>query len=115
MIILWDMKNAFKKLKTIPFPNPIEGLLLVHPYDLYVAVSPSEVMHFDLKTQSLSKSAVLSLNEDENITGFYSPVVSKGQSIENFLVATHTSAIYEIALPKTKKGATKSISVRRQV
>jgi len=113
VIILWDMKNSFNKIKTIPLPNPIEGLLLAPPFDLYMAVSPSEIMHFDLKTQSLAKDSVLSLNKDETITGLHVPVAQEKPSVCKFLVSTHTSAIYDISV--SQNDGRNSISINRQV
>jgi WD40 repeat protein len=108
------MNNSFAKLTTIPFPNPIEGLLLRSKFDLFVAVNPSEVKHFDLKNKRLMKNSVLNLNEDEIITGIHHSCVMKNLLSEekSCLMSTHTGTIYEVMFPD--ESDTPKLNISRQ-
>jgi len=96
------LNKNFEKLTTIPFPNPIEGLLLQAKQILFVAVNPSEILYFDLKSRRLRKKPVLNLNQDETIIGISNTDYVKNlRSQENScLISTHIGSIYEVIVPR---------------
>lgn len=97
------MKNNYNKLKTIPFPNSIEGLYLTPSHDLFVAVNPSNIFHFDARNHKVSKTPVLSLSDNETITAFHSSELSTELNINSCLISSHTGTIYEVIKSKGKK------------
>jgi len=106
------MTNNFAKLKTIPFPKPIEALTVLLNTDLYVAMIPSDVHHFDLCTHKMAPaSSALNLDDKENITGIHPYSCSGSTTNMTFFVSTHTCALYNIV----SDSKSKSMSVRNQV
>ncbi|ODN02897.1 Transducin beta-like protein 3 [Orchesella cincta] len=97
VLILWDMQNAFARLKTIPLPESIESTVLLSPIDLYIALSPSDIRHYNVKKNSLSKSSMLQQGVDEPIVGFYpSPLSQETGDRDSFFAATHSSVLFHI-------------------
>lgn len=115
MVILWDMSNDFKKLKTIPFQNCIAGLYLVQPADLFVAINPSSVYHFNVREHKISKNPVLKLNETETLTGFHRSRHPKLLKVDSCLISSHTGTIYEIVRTKQEILTKPTLTIVHQV
>ncbi len=116
-MIIWDLANNYNKLKTIPFPNPIEGLYLNQSSDLFLAISPSNIFHFDVKDHKVSKHPILSLQENETVTGFhFAPHNFEAvNGLNSCLITTHTGTIYEVIKTKQENHKKPTLEIIHQV
>lgn len=115
VIILWDMSKNYEKIKTIPFPNSIEGLYLAQPFDLFVGVNPSGVYHFNVEDCKMSKAPVLDLNENEVLTGIHSSEFSDALKIGSVLITTHSGTIFEAVKVKEETKKRSELCIVHQV
>jgi len=98
------MGNAFVRLKTIPLPESIESTIMTSPNDLYLALNPSDIRHYNVKKNSLSKSSMLGQGVDEPIVAFYPSVISPETGCrDSFFAATHSSVLFQVDEDSSKK------------
>lgn len=109
------MANNFNKLKTIPFSNTIEGIYLSQSTDLFLGINPSSIYHFDVKDQRVSKQPVLTLNENETITGFHSLLHSEALKVNSCFITSHTGTIYEVIKTKLEDKKKATLEIIHQV
>lgn len=106
VLILWKSDGTpnkmYTRLKTIPFPESIESLVLMSPKDLYVALSPSDIYHYDIEKNVQSKASVLRQEIDEPIVALYAPVKSENSLRDSFFATTHSSTLYQIEKRKKR-------------
>lgn len=106
VLILWtiDQKNVYTRVKTIPFPETIESLVLTSPSDLYVALNPSDIRHYDIQKNVISPSSVLKKGIDEPVVSLHPPLPSLDDSTRDYFVAaTHSSVLFHLKPNKKKK------------
>ncbi|CAL8073192.1 unnamed protein product [Orchesella dallaii] len=112
VLILWDMQNAFTRLKTIPLPESIESTILLSPNDLYIALSPSDIRHYNVKQNALSKSSMLIQGVDEPIVAFYPSLRSNDTGCpQSFFAATHSSVLFQI---EEKSSKSRKLKISKQ-
>lgn len=107
-LIIWsaDDNKQYTRLKTISFQESIESIVLMSPTDLYVALSPSDIRHYDLIKNV--QSSALKQEIDEPIVAFHAPLKSIQDSTrDSFFATTHSSVLFQMEKGKKRLKITK--------